>query len=497
VTRDRMKPMRRQCSASDHLVRVSYHGVFDERNLAQSLRWLRRNGGESPGIDGVRINHIFRSGQSSGWIKDLARRLKSGTYRPMPVVEHRIPKPGRPGEFRPIGIPTVEDRVVSLTISHLLQPSVELTFDDASYGFRLGRGTENCVWQLKATLVSALRSNVETWIIKADIASLFDSMNHARLRRLLGSYIPERRIRELVRKFLRAGRVIKGRPRATKIGAPQGLPLSPLLANLYLNGLDKWYHCRRSCTPGTTTVVPGNRSNLRLFRYVDDLLIVIVGTERDAKAEFSLLENFVYSHLHLLLAEKKTWVRKLGQPFGFLGFHFNPSHSNVQLEVPPHSLKKIVAKVDHVLRRARWLSWNEQRLKSEIFEILNGWHSYFRWTSNLQEAREELSLHLNELIMWHHRKFSISFLPILSDMGETGRLGGQQARVKPEPAATPNPAMPPPGCDAPADSGSAGVHRVDLDGRHSPPDSQGNSYRVEHIWIPTVALDGSGVTDRA
>jgi RNA-directed DNA polymerase len=209
VEHDRTTSRRRQGEAEVPPTYPTIMDIANERNLMDSLRRLRRKGDTSPGVDGVMIDHIY---EDLRWLKDLAKKVRRGTYNPQPVIERRIPKLGRPGRYRLIGIPIVVDRMVSKTISSLLQPSFELGFEDCSWGYRLGRNAVDCACRIRQALNLALSSGRETHIIKTDIAQLFDSLHLGILLRLLRTTVPDKRIRRLIRKFLRAGRIIEGRP---------------------------------------------------------------------------------------------------------------------------------------------------------------------------------------------------------------------------------------------------------------------------------------------
>ncbi len=463
VERERMSSDQSQHAMTSEVVHPSYDDLAPNA-LVESVDWLLRKSANSPGIDGVRPRALRGIGPGSPWIKNLFRRLQRDTYSPKAVVEHRIPKPGRPGEFRKIGIPTVEDRVVARAISRLLQPFFESTFSDSSFGYRQGRRVTDCVRVLQETLTAALQTRDDTWIIKSDIASLFDNLEHTRLRRLLSETIADRKITSVIKRFIRAGRKVDGRIQKTRSGVPQGLPLSPLLANIYLDALDQWYQNRKYCVPGTSTSHGDVTQRLHFYRYVDDLLIVAKGTEDQAKAELERLGDFLNTELCLSLAGKKTWIKKLGQPFDFLGFTLAPSEGEVTLEIPTRAITNIMAKVEDLFRKTSDPPVPEFEVRKKLYEIVRSWENHYLPAANLHKTGADLSVSIGRLFSQYRGPYMfppfIGILTLTSASTSRRQGGSRQDRAQPVPAfrpiLPPDIAMPTSGRREPAGPGPAG-----------------------------------------
>ena len=256
---------------------------------------VRANQG-APGVDGIHIEDVEACG-AERFLEELAGDLKARKYHPQPVKRVYIPKPD--GRKRPLGIPTIRDRVVQQACKIVIEPIFEASFEDCSYGFRPKWSATQAVKDLKEELVCSW------WVLDADIEGFFDAVDHDILMNLIRYRISDRRILKLIRQWLTAGVVEGGKRRSTPRGTPQGGVISPLLANIYLHIFDRHWQIRHSGVG-------------RLIRYCDDFVIVC-RSRRQAVEARQIVESFL-GKLKLSLHPEKTRLVHLSEEgFDFLG----------------------------------------------------------------------------------------------------------------------------------------------------------------------------------
>jgi RNA-directed DNA polymerase len=316
-------------------------------NLNAAWKRVRANGG-APGIDGISVAAFVAHAKPRS--EALRRELLEGSYRPSPLRRVRIPKPT--GGERLLGIPTVQDRVVQQALLQVLQPILDPSFSEPSYGFRPGRSAHQAVAAAQAHLQAGY-----DWVVDLDLEAFFDRVNHDRLMSRLGQRIADQRMLWIIRGFLQAGVMEHGVLVATTEGTPQGGPLSPLLANLVLDELDKELE----------------RRGLRFVRYADDVN-VYVRSERAALNAFENLIGFIEGRLKLRVNRAKSamarpWDRK------FLGFSFTPG-PKIKRKIAPKALEKVKDRV-RALTRPSNVSF--PLLMERLRRYLTGWHAYFRF----------------------------------------------------------------------------------------------------------------------
>lgn len=339
--------------------------VVERSNLLAALRRVRSNGG-SPGVDGMTVealpDYLRRK-----WSK-IREQLLVGTYRPQPVRRVKIPKPG--GGVRKLGIPTVLDRFIQQALLQVLQRDWDMTFSERSYGFRPGRSA----WQAVAQAQRYLKAGY-SWVVDLDLEQFFDRVNHDQLMSRVRARISDRRASKLIHRYLKAGAVTSEGFEPTSEGTPQGGPMSPLLTNLLLDGLDKELESRGH----------------RFVRYADDCNIYV----RSARAGIRVLASltrYLERKLKLSVNEAKSAVDRPWRRT-FLGFSFTwrpPNRRTVSVK----ALKNFKEQVRSLTQRTRGVSLST--LVRELRDYMRGWSGCFGFA--------EAKASFKELDSWIRRR---------------------------------------------------------------------------------------------
>lgn len=324
--------------------------ICSRDNMRKAYRRVVSNKGAG-GVDGMEVTELDE------WLSAnydaLIGRLLAGRYKPMPVRRVEIPKEER-GKTRRLGIPTVVDRMVQQAIVQVLTPIFEPMFSERSFGFRPNRSAHDA---LRAAQAEADAGNV--WVASIDLERFFDTVNQSKLVQLLSDALGDGRVVSLIHKFLQAGVMVDGVVMPTEEGTPQGGPLSPLLANVMLNELDKELEARGHA----------------FVRYADDCMM-LKGSRKAAERAMDSMTRFIERKLFLKVNRDKSFVARIDQDVKYLGYAFYFGKGGVRLRVHPKSLAKLKAKVSLILARSNGWSLDFRRYRLRC--LVNGWVGYFR-----------------------------------------------------------------------------------------------------------------------
>jgi group II intron reverse transcriptase/maturase len=352
-----------------------FHALWDRIHrrdvLERAWQQVRTNRGAA-GVDRITITEIEEAGVGA-FLDELQVELREQRYRPVAVRRVHIPKPGR-SETRPLGIPAVKDRVVQAATKIVIEPIFEADFRGCSFGFRPKRSAHDAMEVIRREVMSGRR-----WVIDADIRGFFDALDREILERLVRERISDRRVLKLLRAWLRAG-VLEGATLThPDTGTPQGGVISPLLANVYLNALDRAWEEQHGGLGA-------------LVRYADDL-VVLCRTKTQAEAALRELRALLAS-LGLELAEDKTRLVCLnddGEGFDFLGFHHRMVDSFSKPGVRFLARWPSARATQRARQRIRELT-DRRLLKLPIEDVianlnrfLIGWGNYFRWGNSTRQ----------------------------------------------------------------------------------------------------------------
>jgi group II intron reverse transcriptase/maturase len=339
-----------------------FHALYD-RIIRPDVLWraweeVKANGG-SAGVDGVRLEEVERQGVAL-FLEAIAGDLKAGRYKPQPVLRVYIPKPD--GRQRPLGIPTVRDRVVQQACRIVIEPIFEANFQDHSYGFRPKHSAAQAVRAVDKVLKRGW------WVVDADIQGYFDAIDHDLLLTLVKRRVSDRRVLKLLCQWLKAGVMEEGQWRATELGSPQGGVISPLMANIYLHVLDM-YWTKQYSELGT------------LFRYADDF-VVVCRSKTAAERALELIRQ-IMEKLKLTLHPTKTRLVDLGREgFEFLGFHFHKRTDRRTGKMLPYFWpgQKAMKTVRSKLRQLTGYSRKRvpmAKIVNDLNLVIRGWRNYF------------------------------------------------------------------------------------------------------------------------
>jgi len=324
-------------------------------NIREAYRRVKRNDG-CPGVDGMTVEELLDLLRDH-W-QQIRKELLDGTYTPSPVKRHELPKPG--GGIRVLGIPTVLDRLIQQAALQILQPEWDPTFSEFSYGFRPGRSAHQALDKAREHYLAGNHR-----VVDLDLEKFFDRVNHEKMMALVRERVADRRVRRLIRRYLQAGMLSGDAYIPRSEGTPQGGPLSPLLANLLLDQLDRELEKRGHC----------------FVRYADDVSIYIK-SERAGRRVLQSVSNFLTKKLKLKVNKSKSRVAK-PRHRSLLGFSIGKAG---RVFVSDKSIRRLKDRIRALTGRNR--GRRVEQIIREVAEYLQGWRQYFNYAYNKQKFRE-------------------------------------------------------------------------------------------------------------
>jgi len=390
----------------DHRFGDLYHLICRDEWLREALHHvLRKTGSRTAGIDGLSRKHLKEEAKQTQFIEALRVELKAGSYRPQPVRRHWIPKAN--GKKRPLGIPTLKDRVVQMALKMLLEPIWESDFLDCANGFRPGRRTMDCIRTCQSRITT---QNKFLWIIEGDITGCFDHVQHAILLKLVRRRIKDDRIINLIAAMLKAGVMEDRLFQHTTEGTPQGGILSPLLANVYLHEFDRWWwetYGRRTPYEKAKRRTAGV-GNCILTRYADDFVLLCNGPRAEAERLREEVRQVLWDQLRLELSMEKTRITHATDGFDFLGYHLQwqlPKQAKPWLRVTPSakSIERFKRTVKDLTRRATLYQAPQEKLRS-LNQVLRGWNQYYEYVNATRTASKLTFWANRRLFLWLEKR---------------------------------------------------------------------------------------------
>jgi len=409
------------------------HRFGDLHSLICRQDWLRlacayvsqNAGSKTAGCDGLCMSDF--EADLEGNLARLREALRSETFVACPVRRVYIPKAG--GKYRPLGIPTIRDRIVQEAVRMVLEPIYEAGFSQYSFGFRPNRCTMDAI---KCIIWSTQESKKCFWVIEGDISSYFDTIHHGKLLKLLRRKTEDEKLLSLIWKFLRAGVMERKLFRDTRLGTPQGGIVSPLLANVYLHELDRYVERYTALSPlEKTKRRRKGLANYVYVRYADDFVILCNGTRAQAEEMREEIGNFLASKLRLTLSMEKTRITHLNDGFDFLGFtvrrEMGRKAMGTKILISERGMKKHL----ETIRVATSSGSHEDSVSLKVKalnRIIAGWCRYYQYTgkASTQFARLEYETFW-AMVHWLGGKFRLDVPQVITRFQKENSLGEGEA----------------------------------------------------------------------
>lgn len=367
-----------------------YDKVCRQDILQEAWRRVKSNKGAS-GVDEVDIDEIREYGEAQ-FLGELEQELRDGSYRVSLVRRVHIPKPGQPGKSRPLGIPTVKDRVVQMAVKLVIEPLFEADFMPCSFGFRPEK-TPRMALSVIAEKTQAGYSQV----VDVDLKSYFDTIDHELLMQLVQRRVGDVRVLRLIRAWLKAGVMEEGKVTHPDRGSPQGGVVSPLLSNIVLHEVDRRW-CRGDGTASISVV---------LVRYADDM-VLLARTESEASQAWERLQS-QFAALRLVVNQEKSRLTTVEEGFAFLGFEFRKPPRRLLYMWPRKKACQHIRDRVRAVVRSFPSSASIGEVIRKLNPILTGWCTYFRVGNSNRVFHKIDWAVLSELQLWLRRKHQRSW----------------------------------------------------------------------------------------
>jgi RNA-directed DNA polymerase len=364
--------------------------VYRPENLVKAYKSVKKNNGAS-GIDGETVSAYGENLKEN--IAQLHHELKTGTYEPQPVLRVEIPKPD--GSKRPLGIPTVKDRVVQQALLNILQPIFDPDFHPSSYGYRPGRSCQKAVAKAEMFMNRYGLKHV----VDMDLSKCFDRLDHELIIKGVNRKVSDGSILRLIRKFLKSGVMTDGAINETAIGSPQGGVISPFLTNIYLDEFDQKMM----------------KLGIRIVRYADDILI-FAKSHREARKYQEIAVKILTDDLKLQVNEEKTHLTNVHDGVAYLGFIIYSKWTVIN----PKRIKKFKAKLKEMTPRNHGM--NVEEMVRKLNPVLRGWANYFR-AANCKGLFKELMQWIRRRIRMKRMKEWKTWRPLHKQLRRLGYQG--------------------------------------------------------------------------
>ena len=413
--------------------------VNDRRTLDHAWRKLSRNkGSNTPGTDGATRRSVEQQqGGVERFLDNIRQELRTGCFKPEPVRQRLIPKAGKSGQFRPLGIPTLKDRLVQMALKFVLEPIFEADFYPTSFGFRRGRSSHDAIAMIQRQLNPVSHGDSRfAFVIEGDIKGCFDNIDHHLLMERVRRRIGDRKVLRLIIAFVKAGIMVEGSIRHPVAGTPQGGIISPLLANIFLTGIDERY---RRWTPAPR--IPARRASdarnrdywkgkptFYIVRYADDFVVLTTGGRNEAEAERHALTKFLREELRLELSAEKTLITAAEDGFDFLGYRLKKHRTKAgrmacRLYVPRQKLQNLRRKIKSMTD----VSSNGTSLSQHIRDLnplITGWRNFYRFAGMVYREFRKMDWWLWwRMFRWLRKKYPKTSPRVIAQRFLTKRKG--------------------------------------------------------------------------